>query len=280
MTIGIISAVVFACVAVFLFYNFYGKNETKTLEPEKRLIVINDIPAKINFKEYEDPNKPKEEPKPEDGSDPNKVTPPVVQRNIIRAPKINRPKINTADDSTLTKDATKELDSLRKVQAMNDSLRKADSLASLNTAYTIPDSLKKSYSENQIGLSMDYSKNWKVGEVFDKTGKFEGLVLSDTTKDIGTANIFIENDNDGKNYRAELFATKFEINDSASSAYISDAKTIAGNTSLKFYIFFKTSEKIYVNAQIKEDTFKDYRPVVEAIVKSIRILPPPPAPPK
>jgi len=283
MTIGIISAIVFACVSSLLFYNFYGKTETKTIEQEKRLIVINDIPVKINFKEYEDPNKPKEEPKPDGTTPTDKVTPPVIKNNIIRAPKITRPKINIPQDSNLTNDATRQLDSLRKLQANNDSLKKIDSLkaANENGNYSIPDSLKKGFSENELGLKISYPQNWKVIDMrnIDKSlEKFKGVILTDTTaKENGTANIFISLDNEGKDYNAAEFKKPFQMNDSALSAYENEPKTVAGSTNLRFFIFLKT-DKLSVNAQIKKQYFDQYRPIVEAIVRSLNIDPP--APPK
>lgn len=283
MTIGIISAVVFACLCVILFYNFYGKTETKSLEPEKRLVVINDIPVKINFKEYEDPNKPKEEPKSPDGTTPtDKITPPIT-KNIIRAPKINRPKkIDTTADSNLTKDATRELDSLRKLQAGNDSLKKNDSLKTAeNTNYNIPDSIKKGFSEGELGLRMSYPQNWKVIDMrnIDKSSdKFKGVILTDTTaKESGTANIFISLNNEGNEFNASEFKKTFPINDSTATAYVNEPKTQAGSTNIRFYIFFKT-DKLSINAQIKKQYFDQYRPIVEAIIKTINIAPP--APPK
>ncbi|MBS1493664.1 MAG: hypothetical protein JST55_09140 [Bacteroidetes bacterium] len=280
MTIGIISAVVFACICSLLFYNFYGKTETKTIEQEKRLIVINDIPVKINFKEYEDPNKPKEEPK-EDGTPTDKVQPPVIKKNIIRAPKITRPKINIPQDSNLTNDATRQLDSLRKLQANNDSLKKVDSLKNVTGNYSIPDSLKKGFSEGELGLRMSYPQNWKVIDMrnIDKSvEKFKGVILTDTTaKENGTANIFISLDNEGKDYNAAEFKNTFQMNDSALTAYENEPKTVAGSTNLRFFIFLKT-DKLSVNAQIKKQYFDQYRPIVEAIVRSLNIIPP--APPK
>lgn len=281
MTIGIISAVVFACICTILFYNFYGKTDTKVLQPEKRLVVINDIPVKINFKEYEDPNKPKEEPKPPTTPDPN--APPTIKKNIIRAPKINRPKINTNADSNLTKDATKELDSLRKLNANNDSLKKADSLKNVNNFTGIPDSSRKGFSENELGLSLSYPGNWKVIDMrnIDKSvEKFKGVILTDTTaKESGTANIFIALDNEGKDYNPAEFKTEFKMNDSSSTAYVNEPRTQAGSTNLRFFIFLKT-DKLSVNAQIKKQYFDQYKPLIEAIVKTINIIPPqqPPTP--
>ncbi len=285
MVVGLISAVVFACISSIMFYNYLGKTETKSIEPEKRLVVINDIPVKINFKEYEDPNKPKEEPKPTDGTSPtNKITPPVITRNIIKAPKINRPKkIDTTADSNLTKDATKELDSLRKLQASNDSLKKVDSLKTANTNpnYNIPDSLKKGFSEGELGLRMSYPQNWKVIDMrnIDKsTEKFKGVILTDTTaKESGTANIFIALNNEGNEFNSAEFKKTFPINDSTATAYVNEPKTQAGSTTLRFYIFFKT-DKLSINAQIKKQYFDQYRPIIEAIIKTINIAPP--APPK
>jgi len=279
MTIGIISSVVLASILIFMFYNFVGKKETKFIEPERRLVVINDIPAKINFKEYEDPNKPKEE--PTETTD-DKTAPPKITRNIIKAPRINRPKINTAQDSSLTKDATKELDSLRQLAA-KDSLNKSDSLSTANNNNTnLADSLKKGFSEGELGLSMSYPENWKVIDMrnIDKNSeKFKGVILTDTTtKENGAVNVFIALDNEGKEYNAGEFKNNFPMNDSSITAYVNEPRTIAGATTLRFYVFCKT-DKLSISAQIKKQYFDQYRPIVEAIIRTINIVPPS-APPK
>lgn len=278
MTIGIISAVVFACICSILFYNFYGKTETKTIQPEQRLIVINDIPVKINFKEYEDPNKPKEEPKTEDGTDPNKITPPVVTRNIIRAPKITRPKkIDTTLDSNLTKDATKELDSLRKLAA-NDSLKKVDSLKNLaNNNYTIPDSLQSQLNDQTFGLKMVFPKNWSMKNAGEINANSKGVLLADTTVERGTVNLFIVQDNEGADYKPAEFKTIFPVNDSTISAFVSEPRTLAGVTTIKYYMLTKT-DKLSISMQVKKQFYDQYKPIVEAMLKTVHVDPPPPTP--
>jgi len=270
MTIGIISAVVFACICTILFYNFYGKTDTKVLEPEKRLVVINDIPVKINFKEYEDPNKPKEEPKPPTTTDLN--APPTIKKNIIRAPKINRPKINTSADSNITKDATKELDSLRKLNASNDSLRKADSLKNLtNSNYTIPDSMKYNLDDKNTGLKMTFPKNWTlVNYLTEINPETKGIALADTSVPKGTINIFLSYNNDGSEYKASEFKTIFPVNDSTITAYVSEARTIAGVTTTKYYMFLK-ADKLSISVQVKKQFYDQYKPIVEAMLKTVHI---------
>jgi hypothetical protein len=278
MTIGIISAVVFACISALLFYNFYGKTETKTIEQEKRLIVINDLPVKINFKEYEDPNKPKEEPKTEDGTDPNKITPPVIKNNIIRAPKINRPKINIPQDTNLTNDATKQLDSLRQLAATNDSIRIADSLKTANNNYTIPDSMKADFSDNTFGLKMQFPKNWSLSNPTDVNPETKGVLLVDTAAGKGTINVFIVLDNSQSDFKSGEFKTLFPVNDSSITAYVSEPRTLAGFTTVKYYMFLKT-DNLSISMQVRKQFYDQYKPIVDAMVKTITIDPPP-TPPK
>lgn len=278
LTIGIISAVVFACISTLLFYNFYGKTETKTIQPERRLIVLNDIPVKINFKEYEDPNKPKEEPVTEDGTDPNKITPPVIKRNIIKAPKIIRPKIDIPQDTNLTKDATKQLDSLRKLQANNDSIRAADSLKAANNNYVIPDSLKSQLNDQTFGLKMEFPKNWSLSNTGEINPNSKGVLLVDTAAGKGTINLFVVLDNEGTDYKAAEFKTLFPVNDSTITAYVSEPRTLAGVTTIKYYMFLKT-DKLSISMQVKKQFYDQYKPIVDAMLKTISIEPPS-APPK
>ena len=276
MTIGIISAVIFACISALLFYNFYGKTETKTIQPEQRLIILNDIPTKINFKEYEDPNKPKEEPKT-DGTVPDKLAPPTITRNIIKAPKITRPKVNIPQDTNLTNDATKQLDSLRKLQANNDSLRKADSL---NTAKNnIPDSLKTELNDQVFGLKMVFPKNWALANYLSEiNADSKGIALADTSAPKGTINVFISIDNAGKEeFKASDTKTLFPVNDSTITAYVGEPRTLAGYTSVRYYMFLK-ADKLSINVQVRKQNYDQYKPIVDAMLKTININPP--APPK
>jgi len=278
MTIGIVSSVVLASIVIFLFYSIVGKQETKFIEPERRLVVLNDIPAKINFKEYEDPNKPKVEPPSETSTD--KTTPPTITRNIIKAPRINRPKINTELDSNLTKDATNELDSLRKL-ASQDSIKKSDSLNTANNNGNTSDSLNKTlnrtFSENEIGLNYNFPEGWKSIDMRDidkSQEKFKGIILTDTTtKENGAVNLFIATDNAGKDYNAAEFKNSFAMNDTTYTAYVNEQRTIAGTTTLRFYVFTKT-DKLSISAQIKKQYFDQYKPIVESIIRTINIVSP------
>lgn len=273
MTIGIISAVLFACISALLFYNFYGKTDTKTIQPEQRLIILNDIPVKINFKEYEDPNKPKEEPKTEDGTDPTKITPPVVRNNIIRAPKINRPKINIPQDTSLTNDATKQLDSLRQLAAVDDSIRVADSLKALTNDYSIPDSLQSQLNDETFGLKMVFPKNWSLNNAGEINPNSKGVLLVDTAAGKGTINLFVVLDNEGNDYKAAEFKTIFPVNDSTITAYVGEPRTLAGYTTLKYYMFLKT-DKLSISMQVKKQFYDQYKPIVDAMLKTISITPP------
>ncbi|MBS1513434.1 MAG: hypothetical protein JSS63_00275 [Bacteroidetes bacterium] len=278
MTIGIISAVVFACLCTILFYNFYGKAETKSVAPESRLIILNDIPTKINFKEYEDPNKPKEEQKPPTTTpDPN--APPTIKQNIIRAPKIKRPRINTPQDSLLTNDATKELDSLRKLQASKDSLKKLDSLKNLTSK---TDSMKidslSAFNNKDVGLFLPYKQfapKWSLidsRQINSQTTSFEGVLLVDSTNAAAKMNFFIFLDNDPKKFD-DVFKDKsqlFPMADSSMIAYVLPPYTQIGKTTYSFYIFGKT-HKINATLQVSKEFFEQYKPVAENIIKYMRV---------
>jgi hypothetical protein len=145
---------------------------------------------------------------------------------------------------------------------------------SLSANFLIPDSLRKDFSEDDIGLRMYFPNNWKLTDQRDinKNEKdFKGVLLTDTTaKQEGTMTLFIFLDKEGKDFRKDDFKTVFKMEDTTLTAYSKEPRNIAGFTEYKFYIFGKT-EKLSVGAQIRKQYFKEYKNVIEAVVRSIKI---------
>ncbi|MEO8664914.1 MAG: hypothetical protein ABI462_05400 [Ignavibacteria bacterium] len=280
LTIGIVAAIILHSVAAaFAFYTISKKTKETTTEEPTRLIVLQDLPdPKIKIEDVEDPNKPKIEeiiPPPETKTEPNRE---ITPRKTIRPPSITRPKKETEDvklDSSVEANLTRELDSLRKLV---DETVDTDSTAADTTAlaYEIPDSLKNNFSENDIGLAMNFPKNWKLTDQRDinkNETDFKGVVLTDTTAEQpGTMTMFIFLDNENKDYNAEDFKTEFKMNDSTLSAFSKEPKTLAGFTEYRFYIFNKLgTEKLSLRASVRKQFFDQYKNEIEAVVRSIGI---------
>ncbi len=122
---------------------------------------------------------------------------------------------------------------------------------------------------------MNYPKNWKIidiREINKNDSAFSGVILTDTTAELpGTMNIFISLDKENKRF-SENFKTEFKMNDSNLRAYLIEPRTMAGSTKYQFYIFNNIgTEKLTINAEVKQRFFDQYKNDVEAVVRSIRI---------
>jgi hypothetical protein len=225
---------------------FYGVASKETNDfsqnDQRRLIVIHDLPEpKIKLKNVKDPMKPVEEVTSESDIQLRKLPPPKrnFKKTTIKRPYDN-PKVDTNDISN-TND---ELDSLRKLNAGTlDSL----GLDSLSGNYLIPDSLRRNFSEDDIGLRMYFPNNWKLTDQRDinkNEKEFKGVLLTDTTaKQEGTLTLFIFLDREGKDYRKDDFTTEFKMEDTTLTAF----------------------------SQVRKQYFEEYKNVIEAVVRSIKI---------
>lgn len=261
-------------IAIFIFYAWGSQEETPMTSPNpSRIVILQDLPdPKINLENVADPNKPEEEEtETKDASvtirqvTPRRISrPPIVRNNPIESPNL-----------TDTTDTTSELDSIRKANQLADSLSTADTT---NTAYQIPDSLKKDFTEGEVGLTISaLPKSWKVidaREMNTNINQFEGVVLVDTTVGSGDVNVFVSLDRDTPDFKQEEYSEAFEMMDTTITAFKSKPRTLAGMTEYKFYLFTPT-EKISVGAKIRKEQFDAFKDIVEAVVRSIKIVPPP-----
>lgn len=284
VVIGITAAVILHFTAAAVAYYTIGKSKDKVSEEPLRLIVLQDLPdPKIKLEDVEDPNKPPvQETPPEDVKTPERE---ITPRKIIRPPVVSRPdrdkeeeEKKNEDTSLVSSDLTRELDSLRKLAEQEIALMDSasSSVDTTKSGFEIPDSLRNSFTENDIGLAMYFPKSWKLTdqrEINKSETEFKGVVLTDTTAEQpGTMNLFIFLDSAGKDFRGEDFTTEFEMNDSTLSAFSMEPKTLAGYTGYRFYIFNSLgTEKLSINAQVKKQFFDQYKNEIEAVVRSIRI---------
>lgn len=261
-------------IAIFIFYAWGSQEETPMTSPNpSRIVILQDLPdPKINLENVADPNKPEEE--ETETKDASVTIRQVTPRRISRPPIVRNTPIEspTLNDTT---DTTSELDSIRKANQLADSLRASDTT---NTAYQIPDSLKKDFTEGEVGLTISaLPKSWKVidaREMNTNINQFEGVVLVDTTVGSGDVNVFVSLDRDEPDFKQEEYSEAFEMLDTTITGFKSKPRTLAGMTEYKFYLFTPT-EKISVGAKIRKEQFDAFKDIVEAVVRSIRIVPPP-----
>lgn len=261
-------------IAIFIFYAWGSQEETPMTSPNpSRIVILQDLPdPKINLENVADPNKPEEE--ETETQDASVTIRQVTPRRISRPPIVRNTPIETPTSSDTT-DMSSELDSIRKANQLADSLRASDTT---NTAYQIPDSLKKDFTEGEVGLTISaLPKSWKVidaREMNTNINQFEGVVLVDTTVGSGDVNVFVSLDRDEPDFKQEEYSEAFEMMDTTITGFKSKPRTLAGMTEYKFYLFTPT-EKISVGAKIRKEQFDAFKDIVEAVVRSIRIVPPP-----
>lgn len=276
---GAVTANILFVIAIFVFYAWGSQTETIP-EPKdlRRLIVLQDLPdPKINLENVEDPLKKPEEEIEDNSENPNVVIRKVTPRRFNRPPVINK-NLTTSKDTSKIKDTTdfsNELDSLRKNQGLtSDSIKSGDT--SLTSNFNLPDSIKRDLSENEAGFKLQYPNNWDVvdsREVNQQTDKFEGYVFADTTLKKGDLNLFIMLDNEGTAYRKDLFEQAFPMNDTTITAFKSNPRTLAGVTTIKYYLFTKT-DKIHAFANIRKEFYDKYKDLIDAVVRTFTIVPP------
>ncbi len=287
LTIGIVGAIILQSFMILLFYAFIGKFDHRTDENDnKRLIVISDMPdPKINIKEFEDPNKPKEGPKVDPETKITKLPGdnPFSINRTIKPPRIKRPQINrdivkrdtVKTDST--KDLTSTLDSLRKVNnGKKDSLTKL--VDTTGFANKNPVDTTGQFKNGDVGLYIPYKqlapylKLVDSREINKNVQDFEGVLLTDTTKSQGSMTMFITLDKTGETFERS-FKDKgkpFPMIDSTLTAYYLEPYTQIKRTKFSFYVLGKVN-KVNITLETKAELFNDYKSVVEQLVKNIRI---------
>lgn len=273
---GIIGSIIIHFFFLFIIYQtLVPKDELQNPENNQRIVVVEDLempkfnPPDID-KIKEDEKKLSEE---QDLKDNNKEVRPKIQKKII-TPKIHRPKDNTVDTNKL---------------ATNDSNKiKNDSNLTSNNRDTnriqIPDSIKATYDQNDIGLVIWYPKEWKLldnRQVNLNQKDFNGVILAtDTgTADPGAVNMFILVDDPNHSaYNKATYKNPFTMNDSMIAAYVTNpVKTSGKKLSTKYFVFTDPTglKNIQVNVDFASQVMMEkYQPMVDAIVRSIKIAPP------
>ncbi|MGH2575274.1 MAG: hypothetical protein ACRDFC_06195 [Ignavibacteria bacterium] len=258
---GIIVSIIFHIVLLWLFYAFFVSEDSQSEIPsEQRIVVVEDIETP----KFEPPDLDKKE-EPIDVEE--NIRPKITPKKIT--PKIRRPK--TIEERDTTSLVGKDTASF-----------KPDSLLAMSlgdtTRLMLPDSLKNTFAENEVGMSLWYPKDWKLRDSrsIDISQKnFTGVIINtdSLSEDPGAVTMFILLEDDKINsFNKTIFKNTFELEDTMSTGFSTETlQTGAKKISYKFYIFAPTA-KIYINTEIKKDLFEKYRKYIEAIVRSIKII--------
>lgn len=276
---GLIGSVIFHLFLLFVMYQFFVPKEEKTEgEHNQRIVVVEDLempkfdPPDIDKIKEDEEKKLLEEQEIKDNT--KDVRPKIQKKNIT--PNIKRPNDNTPKDTNLVK--------------TNDTNKvKNDSNLTKNTRDTsrieVPDSLKASYDENEIGLKLWFPKGWKLLDnrsVNLNQKEFNGVILAtdSLSEDPGAVNIFLlVDDPQHSAYNKATYKNPFPMDDSIVAGYVTDPIKSSGKKfSTKYYLF--TDPTGMKNIQVRVDyasqaMMEKYQKLVDAVVRSIKIAPPP-----
>ena len=158
---------------------------------------------------------------------------PKIQKKII-TPRINRPKDNLVDTNKLiTNDSNKVKNDSNLTKNLRDTNR-----------IQIPDSIKATYDQNDIGLKLWFPKEWRLldnRQVNLNQKEFNGVILAtDTgTADPGAVNMFIlVDDPQHSSYNKATYKNPFIMDDSLTAAYVTDPIKGSGKKfSSKYFVF-------------------------------------------
>lgn len=279
---GIITSIIVHLVVLFFMYIFLVPKEDKPddQQNQQRMIVVEDIetpkfdPPDVD-KAKEEELKKEEEKTIENNT---KTVRPQIHPKTIR-PRIIRP--NTPNDADTNKSISKPLDSNK---TKNDSLfTKRDT-----TKFIIPDSLRNLYDQNAIGLRVSFPKNWKLKDNRDlnlNAKEFSGVIINtdSASDDPGAVTMFlIIDDQAHSKFNRTTYKNPFQMDDTVSTAFATDpAKAGGKKMTMKYFIFSDPTGQKNVAVDVEfasPELFTKYQPVVDAVVRSVKIAPPPKTP--
>jgi hypothetical protein len=269
---GIIFSIFFHLFVIFILYiTLVPKGEKNEVQPQQRIVVVEDIQTP----KFDPPDidKQKEEESKEIGENTQVVRPKITPKKI--KPKITRPVDEEKDTTGLTSHLNEVTDSLKHL---------TDSLLALNqdtTKLQIPDSLKNFMPQNAIGMKLWYPKNWKLTDNRSlnlNLEQFKGVIINtdSLSEDPGAVSIFVQIDDPKHSaYNKTVFKNTFQMDDSLIIAFSTDpVLTGSQRISYKFFLFTDPTgqSNVFVNSETKQDMFEKYRKYIEAIVRSIQIV--------
>lgn len=273
---GLIGSIFFHFLILFIMYQFLvPKEKVQNPENNQRIVVVEDLempkfnPPDID-KMKEDEKRLAEEQEIKDNT---KEVRPKIQKKVI-TPRINRPKDNTIDTNKLVNNDTNKV---KNDSNLTKNLRDTNRIQ-------IPDSLKATYDQNEIGLKLWFPKEWKLTDNRQlnlNQKEFNGIILATDSgsADPGAVNIFLlVDDPQHSAYNKATYKNPFLMDDSLTAAYVTDPVKGSGKKfSTKYFVFTDPTglKNIQVIAEFASQAMLEkYQLMVDAIVRSIKIAPP------
>jgi hypothetical protein len=267
---GLAGSIIFHLFLIFVLYQtLVPKEEVINGENNQRIVIVEDL----EMPKFDPPDLDKQkedELKEKEIKDNTKDVKPKVNIKKI-TPKINRPV-----DTTPPPDTNKS--------SVSDTTKKFDS-SLVNqrdtTRLMVPDSLRSSFDQNDVGLKMWFPKGWKLidNRQINLTQKeFNGVIIStdSLSEDPGAVNVFvIIDDPQHSAYNKVTYKNPFPMDDSIVVAYVTDPVKSSGKKfSTKYYLFTDPTglKNILVNVDFASQAMMDkYAKLVDAVVRSIKI---------
>jgi hypothetical protein len=276
---GLTGSIIFHLFLLFLMYQFLVPREEKNdAEHNQRIVVVEDLempkfdPPDID-KINEEEQRLKDEGEIKDNT--KDVRPNIIKKTVI--PKIQRPKDNTPPEDT-NKIAVNDSNRVKLDSSLIKSMRDTSRIQ-------VPDSMRANFDQNDIGLKLWYPLGWKIldNRMIDLTQKeFNGVILNtdSLSEDPGAVNMFILIDDPKHSaYNKATYKNPFLMDDSLSAAYVTDPIKSSGKKySTKYYLFTDPTglKNIQVNVDFASQAMMEkYQKLVDAVIRSIKIVEPP-----
>nr|HMQ80877.1 hypothetical protein [Ignavibacteria bacterium] len=233
---GLIGSIIFHFFLLFVMYQtLVPKEEKHNGENNQRIVVVEDL----EMPKFDPPDidKIKEEEQrlleEQEVKDNTKDVRPKIQKKTI-TPNIKRPVDNTKDTN---------ISKLNDTNKVNNDSNLTKNLRDTNRIQ-IPDSLKASYDENEVGLKLWFPKGWKLIDnrtVNMNQKEFSGIILAtdSLSEDPGAVNMFLLIDDPQHSaYNKATYKNPFQMDDSLVVGYVTDPIKASGKKfSTKYYLF-------------------------------------------
>lgn len=281
---GLIGSVIFHLFVIFLMWQFLIAKEEVVTDPthNQRIVVVEDLempkfnPPDIDKMKEEEEAKLKAEEEIKDNT--TNVRPKIKTQRIT--PNIKRPNNNNTPPDT------------NKIATNDTNKTKNDSNLTQNTRDTsriqVPDSMKANYDQNDVGLKLWYPVGWSLidnRQLNLNLKEFSGVMigtdsLSDDPKAVNMS--IVIDDPQHSTYNKTTYKHSFDMDDSVIVAFATDPVKGAGKKMTTKYFLFTDptgAKNINVNVEYKSsEMMEKYQPIVDAVVRSIKIAPKPPTP--
>lgn len=271
---GLIGSIIIHLVIILMMYMALVPKTEDPTDPNNnsRIVIVEDL----EMPKFEPPDidKMKEDELKE-------------QESVKENSKEVRLKINTKRITPNIKRPNTNIDNVdtNKVATNDSNKSKLDSNLLSSTRDTskveVPDSLRSSFDQNDVGLKLWFPKGWKLmdnRQVNLNQTEFNGVIIAtdSLSEDPGAVNMFvIIDDPKHSKYNKATYKNAFPMDDSMVVAYVTDPQKGSGKRmSTKYFLFTDPTgiKNIEVNVEFASPAMMEkYAKLVDAVVRSIKI---------